>query len=613
MEFPLSLDRICRTCLCETSSSITVFSKDSQQNCKIFTMIIACSTMKIVVNDGLPDRICSKCINSVRNAFAFKQQCDIAYQTLQSFSHQLSSSIVPSAETDNVQTSLSAERCEEKNIILGVECLPKLMVHDSDKCETDPDEIDIDCKEEIFENVEFLSENEVMKQEKDYIDSIETESYVDALGKSNIHKKYCNHTTKAVKKMPTSKQCEYCDKVFGRSTHLRRHLLTHTKEKHFKCKICTKAFSRSDHLAIHESTFHSQERPFACELCEKAFKRMEHLRTHVDSKHGDSANNKKQEFCNVCNKGFASARYLDIHKKIHNEQRVFKCKYCDKGFPDKLEQRQHIKLEHHKGTMFLCSECGQSFMRNDYLLVHMRRHSGIKPYKCKFCPKAFPRATDLRVHEKYHTNDKPHLCTICGKGFHRAYNLLVHSRTHNGSKPYRCPHCQKSFAQGNDLKAHVRRHTGERYKCEICNEGFIQCYQLNNHKRSVHNIDIATSVRRVTKYITPSAQEQQVLLQNQHERLKQLITQQSKLKEQLQYKWKNGHVDYDSSIEKQILETKERISDVERELDGVTSRLNSELECRRYEGEQDNHLRELYKDNDAYNPNVISCQLIQSS
>lgn len=120
-------------------------------------------------------------------------------------------------------------------------------------------------------------------------------------------------------------------------------------------------------------------------------------------------------------------------------------------------------------------------MRNDYLVIHMRRHKGEKPYKCKYCNKGFPRATDLTVHERYHTGEKTHLCTICGKGFQRAYNLLVHTRVHTGERPYKCPHCIKSFAQGNDLKAHVRRHTGERYKCDVCNEGFIQvCFQGKN-------------------------------------------------------------------------------------------------------------------------------------
>ncbi|XP_055550442.1 zinc finger protein 436-like [Wyeomyia smithii] len=536
MEFPSSLDCICRTCLSETDSNTSVFSEDNHQNCKIFSMIAACSNMKIIANDGLPDKICSKCVDSVRNAFAFKRQCDIAHQTLQSFSAQCKSSSGLPAIPNDEKLDLPAVTemfCKESSMVFAIEYSPEPTDSKSDKSRMNVILEDNPNKAETFENVEFLTENieELVKQEQDNPCFIEAEICDETLDSFEADYESCNRTVKTSEKKSTNKQCEYCDKIFGRSTHLRRHLLTHTKEKHFNCKICSKAFSRSDHLAIHESTFHSQERPFACELCEKSFKRMEHLRTHVESKHSDSEIVKKREFCNICNKGFSSVRYLETHKKIHNQQRVSDCKYCDKNFANKTEQRQHMKLEHQKGTTFLCSECGQSFMRNDYLLVHMRRHNGIKPYKCKFCSKAFPRATDLRVHEKYHTNDKAHLCTTCGKGFHRAYNLLIHNRTHNGFKPYSCPHCQKSFTQGNDLKAHIRRHTGERFKCEICNEGFIQYYQLNNHKRSIHNINIANSVRRVTKYITTTAQEQQVSLQKQQELLKQLVNQQRELKE----------------------------------------------------------------------------------
>lgn len=66
--------------------------------------------------------------------------------------------------------------------------------------------------------------------------------------------------------------------------------------------------------------------------------------------------------------------------------------------------------------------------------------------------------------------------------------------------------CNKSFSQGNDLKAHIRRHTGERFKCDLCNEGFIQGYHLTHHKRTVHGLDVKSHIRRVEKFVAPASQ-----------------------------------------------------------------------------------------------------------
>lgn len=79
-----------------------------------------------------------------------------------------------------------------------------------------------------------------------------------------------------------------------------------------------------------------------------------------------------------------------------------------------------------------CKICKKTFQKVKQLTLHVKSHSGKKPYVCNFCPAGFKRSSHLTRHKLIHTGEKPHSCTACDKSFSRLDKLKQHNRnTHN--------------------------------------------------------------------------------------------------------------------------------------------------------------------------------------
>lgn len=173
------------------------------------------------------------------------------------------------------------------------------------------------------------------------------------------------------------------------------------------------------------------------------------------------------------------------------KRRTFECPRCKRTFPSQETCCNHIRT----GCLrpFHCTICEKRFDRRWNLDVHIKRHTGERPYNCDYegCGKSFIQRINLVNHKWIHTDNKPFHCNHvgCGKVFGRRDRLESHKRIHSGKRPFRCDYagCIREFAHRNALVNHTRFHTGARpYRCDHpgCEQSFSRRDTMVYHKRT---------------------------------------------------------------------------------------------------------------------------------
>ncbi|XP_064463842.1 zinc finger protein 70-like [Ornithodoros turicata] len=173
----------------------------------------------------------------------------------------------------------------------------------------------------------------------------------------------------------------------------------------------------------------------------------------------------KRHRCSFCHYSSDYMAHVKMHMRIHTGEKPYVCQVCFRRFSQKAALGRHSKAIHEGQRNYLCSVCANHSHRNPALATNESpgKHQRVKKeeggHHCRFCNYSSDHAADVKIHEKLHTGKKSYVCQVCFMGFTKKSNLSRHSQAvHEDQRSHVCLICGSGFKREQHLQRHKRLH-----------------------------------------------------------------------------------------------------------------------------------------------------------
>ncbi|XP_040453104.1 zinc finger protein 107-like isoform X1 [Falco naumanni] len=274
--------------------------------------------------------------------------------------------------------------------------------------------------------------------------------------------------------------------------------------KTYKCQHCNYATAVHSDFKLHLE-IHTDGRPFVCKECNKTFKTSNHLQKHsvthikdgYEFGHSFYVDNSLENL-ELCRKiSLCPERDLAFLEGSNGIHSLHGSEVCGLQ-PDVRRGEENYLLAQSQPQFYQCAECEYATYVLGNLEVHVRTHTGEKPYSCGVCQKKFRTSSHLRRHSVTHFNIGYLKCRSCDYSTNKWLSLKKHLASHSSEessstgwlceqkllpfKIHTCEVCGYCTARNGNLKLHLRIHTGEKpFKCGQCAVAFRTSSHLKRH------------------------------------------------------------------------------------------------------------------------------------